>query len=54
MADVQHTNILDNVVHQLGDDLLNELFTCLATAASLPAESIDEDVGPAGFLSLAK
>jgi hypothetical protein len=47
-------DILDEVVRQLGDNLLDELFAHLATTASLLAESIDEDVDLAGFPSPAK
>jgi hypothetical protein len=36
-------DVLDEVIRQLGDDPLNKLFTRLATSASLPAESADED-----------
>jgi hypothetical protein len=52
-SDVQHTDILDEVVRRLGDNLLDELFTRLATSASLPAKSADEDVDP-GFPPLAE
>jgi hypothetical protein len=49
-SDVWHADILDEVVRQLGDDLLNELFARLSTSASLPAESADGDeMEPAGF-----
>ncbi|KAJ7746085.1 hypothetical protein B0H14DRAFT_3514389 [Mycena olivaceomarginata] len=49
-SDVRHTDVLDEVVRQLGDDLLNELFARLSTSASLPAESVDGDeTDPAGF-----
>jgi hypothetical protein len=49
-ADIWHTDVLDEVVHQLGDDLLNKLFAWLSTSASLPAESMDGDeMEPAGF-----
>jgi hypothetical protein len=54
MSDVWHTDVLDKVVCQLGDDLLDELFTCLATIALLPKELINEDADPAGFPSLAE
>jgi hypothetical protein len=48
-SDVWHTDILDEVVRQLGDDL-DELFARLSTSASLPAESVDGDeTDPAGF-----
>jgi hypothetical protein len=47
-SDVWHTDVLDEVICQLGDDLLDELFAHLATSASLPAESADEDTDP-GF-----
>jgi hypothetical protein len=53
-SDIQHTDVLDKVVCQLGDDLLDELFACLATTASLPVESINEDANPVGFLSPAE
>jgi hypothetical protein len=50
LADVRHTDVLDEVVRQLGDDLLDELFAWLSTSASLPAESVDGDeMEPAGF-----
>jgi hypothetical protein len=43
-------DVLDEVVHQLGDDLLDELFARLSTSASLLAESVDGDeMDPAGF-----
>jgi hypothetical protein len=49
-SDVRHTDVLDEVVRQLGDDLLDKLFACLSTSASLPAESVDGDeTDPAGF-----
>jgi hypothetical protein len=48
-SDVRHTDVLDEIVRQLGDDLLGELFARVATIASLPDESADEDVDPAGF-----
>jgi hypothetical protein len=54
VSDVWHTDILDKVVCQLGDDPLNELFACLATTTSLPAESINEDADLVGFASLAE
>jgi hypothetical protein len=45
-----HADVLDEVVRQLGDDLLEELFTRLSTSTSLPAESVDGDeMEPAGF-----
>jgi hypothetical protein len=47
-SDVQHTDVLDEVVRQLGGDL-SELFTPVATSTSLPDESADEDTDPAGF-----
>jgi hypothetical protein len=47
-------DILNEVICQLGDDLLDELFTRLATTASPPAESTDEDADLTGFPSLAK
>jgi hypothetical protein len=48
-TDVRHTDVLDEVVRQLGDDLLNELFAWLSTSASLLAESMDGDeMEPAG------
>jgi hypothetical protein len=53
-SDIWHTDVLDEVVRQLGDNLLNELFARLATTASLPAESTDEDADPTGFPSLAE
>ncbi|KAJ7851839.1 hypothetical protein B0H14DRAFT_3451154 [Mycena olivaceomarginata] len=53
-SDVWHTDILDEVVCQRGDDLLDELFACLATATSLLAELIDEDTDPVGFPSPAE
>jgi hypothetical protein len=49
-SDVRHADVLDEVVRQLGDDLLDELFARLSTSASLPAESADGDeMEPAGF-----
>jgi hypothetical protein len=49
-SDVRHTDVLDEVVRQLRDDLLDELFARLSTSASLPAESVDGDeMEPAGF-----
>jgi hypothetical protein len=49
-ADVWHTDVLDEVVRQLRDDLLDELFARLSTSASLPAELVDGDeMEPAGF-----
>jgi hypothetical protein len=49
-SNIQHTDVLDEVVHQLGDNLLNELFARLSTSPSLPAESVDGDeTDPAGF-----
>jgi hypothetical protein len=49
-SDVQHMDILNEVVCQLGDDLLDELFARISTSASLPAESVDGDeTEPAGF-----
>jgi hypothetical protein len=53
-SDVWHADVLDEVICQLGDDLLDELFTRLATSTSLPAESADEDADPMGFLSSAE
>jgi hypothetical protein len=49
MSDVWHMDVLNKVVRQLEDDLLDELFPCLVTSASLPAESADKDADPAGF-----
>jgi hypothetical protein len=48
-SDVQHTDILDEVVRQLGDNLLGKLFARVATTASLPDKSGNEDADPAGF-----
>jgi hypothetical protein len=49
-SDVWHADVLDEVVRQLGDDLLDKLFAWLSTSASLPAESVDGDeIEPAGF-----
>jgi hypothetical protein len=42
-SDIRHTDVLDEVIRQLGDDLLDELFACLSRSASLPAESVDGD-----------
>jgi hypothetical protein len=53
-SDVWHTDVLDEVVHQLGDNLLDKLFACLAATALLLAESIDEDGDPVGFPSPAE
>jgi hypothetical protein len=50
MSDVRHTDVLNEVVCQLGDDLLDELFAHLSSSASLPAESVDGDeTDPVGF-----
>jgi hypothetical protein len=54
MSNIQHTKILDDIVHQLGDDLLDELFACLSTITLLPAEFIDIEMDPMGFPSPAK
>jgi hypothetical protein len=54
MSNFQHMDVLDEVVCQPGDDLLNEPFARLATTASLPAESIDEDADLVGFPSSAE
>jgi hypothetical protein len=49
-SDVRHADVLDEVIRQLGDDLLEELFARLSTSASLPAESVDGDeMKPVGF-----
>jgi hypothetical protein len=40
-SDIRHTDVLDEVVRQLGDDLLDKLFARLSTSASLPAKSVD-------------
>jgi hypothetical protein len=48
-SNVRHTDILDEVIRQLGDDLLSELFVHVVTTASLPDESGDKDPDPAGF-----
>jgi hypothetical protein len=53
-SDVRHTDVLNEVVRQLGDNLLDELFARLTTSASLPAESADENTDPAGFHPMAK
>jgi hypothetical protein len=53
-SDIRHTDILNKVVRQLGDDLLDELFAHLSTSTSLPAESADEDTDPAGFHPMAE
>jgi hypothetical protein len=42
-ADVRHTDVLDEVVRQLGDDLLDELFARLSTSTLILAESVDGD-----------
>jgi hypothetical protein len=42
-SDIRHADVLGEVVRQLGDDLLDELFARLSTSASLPAESVDGD-----------
>jgi hypothetical protein len=47
--DVRHTDVLDEVVRQLGNDLLDELFAGVATTASLPDESGNDNADPAGF-----
>jgi hypothetical protein len=54
VSNVRHMDVLDEVVRQLGDDLLDELFARLATSVSLPAELADGDTDPAGFPSLAE
>jgi hypothetical protein len=41
-SDIQHADVLDEVVCQLGDDLLEELFAWLTTTASLQDESAGE------------
>jgi hypothetical protein len=49
-SNVWHVDVLDEVVRQLGNDLLDELFARLSTSASLLAESADGDgMEPAGF-----
>jgi hypothetical protein len=49
-SDVRHADVLDEVMRQLGDNLLEELFARLSTSASLPAESVDRDeMEPVGF-----
>jgi hypothetical protein len=49
-SDIRHADVLDEVVRQLGDNLLDELFAQLSTSASLPAELADRDeMKPAGF-----
>jgi hypothetical protein len=53
-SDIWHRDVLDEVIHQLGDNILNELFNRLATTTSLPVESTDEDADPTGFPSPAK
>jgi hypothetical protein len=40
---VRHMDVLDEVVRQLGDDLLDKLFSHLSTSASLPAKPVDGD-----------
>jgi hypothetical protein len=50
---VRHTDVLDEIIRQLGDNL-NELFACLATTALLPAELINKDTDLVGFLSPAE
>jgi hypothetical protein len=47
-------DILDEVIRQLGDDLLDKLFAHLSTTALLPAELDDREMEPAGFPSLAE
>jgi hypothetical protein len=53
MSDVQHIDILNKVIHQLGDDFLDELFARLSTTTLLLAELIGKDMDLAGFLFLA-
>jgi hypothetical protein len=53
-SDVRHTDVLDEVVRQLGNDLLGELFARLSTTASLPDELADGDADLAGFPSSAE
>jgi len=53
-SDVRHADILDEVVRQLGDDLLGELFARLSTTAGLPAEPDAGDAEPEGFPDLAE
>jgi hypothetical protein len=54
MSDIQHMDILDEVVCQLGNDLLDELFACLSTTALLLTESINKETNLVGILSPAK
>jgi hypothetical protein len=42
-SDIWYTDVLNKVVHQLRDDLLDELFAPLSTSALLPAKSVDGD-----------
>jgi hypothetical protein len=54
-SNIRHAGILDEVVRQLGDDLLDKLFAQLSSSALLPAESVDRDeMEPAGFPHLAE
>jgi hypothetical protein len=46
MSDVRHTDILDEVVRQLRDDLLDELSARLATSTSLADEDTDSGFPP--------
>jgi hypothetical protein len=43
-------DVLDEVVRQLRDDLLNQLFARLSTSASLSVELVDgNEMDPVGF-----
>jgi hypothetical protein len=54
MSDIWHSDILDKVVHQLGDNLLDKLFAHLSTTTSLSSELINEDADAMGFPSAAE
>ena len=45
-ADVQSADLLDEVVHQLGGDLLGELLARVATTQELPAGGPEPEVSP--------
>jgi hypothetical protein len=52
--DLWNADVLDEVVHQLGNDLLIELLAWLSTSASLPLKPEARDAEPEGFPCLAE
>jgi len=48
-ADVRSTDVIDEVIRQLGDDLLDELVARLRTSDDLPAEPQVNEVPPVDF-----